>query len=248
MKILESQKNGLAYQNLYLRLCLLSLKTEGALLFKDAIPYDIATLSTVLRVPIDTVKAGIEIFQKLGLVEILSNDVVYMADLQSLIGRSSTEAERVKLHRIKKKEIEGCTFVQQMTDISTPELRVKKDIREEKNSRGVQMYDKCTPSPDPLYKPIFESFIAMVGKFTNYKKEAQAIKRLIEYFKNHNADNPEMFAQAVITKYYELTQSGSNFWRGQPFTPSALSSSGIFDRVLTEMKDTRKVVTHDIPF
>ena len=49
MKILESAKNGIEYQNLYLKLCLLSLKSGGLLVFKEVIPYDLQMLSTVLR-------------------------------------------------------------------------------------------------------------------------------------------------------------------------------------------------------
>lgn len=107
MKILESQKNGIEYQNLYLKLCLLSLKSGGALLFKDTIPYDCNMLSTVLRVNIDTVKTGIEMFSKLGLIEILDSGIIYMADIQTLIGKSSTEGERKKMYRERIKMIAG---------------------------------------------------------------------------------------------------------------------------------------------
>ena len=37
MKILESMDNGILYQNLYLKICLISLKSNGALLFKDMV-------------------------------------------------------------------------------------------------------------------------------------------------------------------------------------------------------------------
>ena len=99
MKLLESQKNGIEYQNLYLKLCLLSVKSEGKLAFKDCIPYDIPMLSTVLRVNIDTVRVGLELFKKLELVEFMDSGLIYMTDIQSLIGRSSTEAERIKKYR-----------------------------------------------------------------------------------------------------------------------------------------------------
>lgn len=99
MKLLESQKNGIEYQNLYLKLCLLSVKSEGKLSFKDCIPYDIPMLSTVLRVNIDTVRVGLELFKKLELVEFMDSGLIYMTDIQALIGRSSTEAERIKKYR-----------------------------------------------------------------------------------------------------------------------------------------------------
>jgi len=119
MKLLESQVNGIKYQNLYLKLCLLSLKSNGALLFKDVFPYDIAMLSTVLRVDIDTVKTGIEIFQKMKLVDIVDNGTIFMSDIQSLIGKGSTEAERMVEYRKKIKGVQTCID-------RTPEL--EKDI------------------------------------------------------------------------------------------------------------------------
>lgn len=131
MKVLESMQNGIAYQNFYLKLCLLSLKTGGALLFKGTIPYDIQMLSTVLRMNIDTVKTGIELLQKFNLLEILDNGTVYMSDIQTLIGQSSTEAERIKLYRTRiKQEKQGevsVTNAVQMYEHCTPEIEIEID-------------------------------------------------------------------------------------------------------------------------
>jgi uncharacterized protein YdaU (DUF1376 family) len=107
--------------------------------------------------------------------------------------------------------------------------------------------------PDPLYQAIFQSFIAQAGAFTNYPKEAQAIKRIIKYCEQHApryADGDKIkLAEKVIIKYHELTQNGERFWRGQPFTPSSLSASGIFDRVLVEIGQTQEErATDGIPF
>jgi len=107
--------------------------------------------------------------------------------------------------------------------------------------------------PDPLYQAIFQSFIGKAGAFTNYPKEAQAIKRIIKYCEQHAPRYSEgdkiKLAEMVVTKYYELTQNGDRFWRGQPFTPSALSTTGIFDRVLVEIGQMRTEETNDvIPF
>ena len=108
------------------------------------------------------------------------------------------------------------------------------------------------PDPDPLYQAVFQSFISKVGAFTNYPKEALAIKRIIKYCAQHapqyGGDQVELVERS-ITKFYELTQNGDRFWRGQPFTPSALSSPGLFDRVLVEIgQDKPEGNNNDIPF
>lgn len=126
MKILESQKNGIEYQNLYLKMCLLSLKAGGKLVFKDSIPYDCQMLSTVLRVNIDTVKTGIELFEKLKLVKITETESIFMSDIQTLIGASSSEGDRVKQYRARiKKENKCSTKSVQTYNNRTPELELK---------------------------------------------------------------------------------------------------------------------------
>lgn len=99
MKILESMENGTIYQNLYLKICLISLKSNGALLFKDTIPYNLEMIATITRTNIDIVRAGLQVFEKLKLITITDNEVIYMTDIQTLIGKSSTESDRVSKYR-----------------------------------------------------------------------------------------------------------------------------------------------------
>lgn len=99
MKILESMENGTIYQNLYLKICLISLKSNGALLFKDMIPYNLEMIATITRINIDIVRAGLQVFEKLKLITITDNEVIYMTDIQTLIGKSSTESDRVSKYR-----------------------------------------------------------------------------------------------------------------------------------------------------
>jgi predicted phage replisome organizer len=133
MKILESQINGASYQNLYLKLCLLSLKNNGCLKFKDHIPYDLPMLSTILRVDIDTIKVGVELFGKLGLMDILDSGNMFMSEIQSLIGLSSTEGDRKKIFRekIKKQKLieeGGHPSAKRPPEIEI-EIEIEKDIK-----------------------------------------------------------------------------------------------------------------------
>ena len=99
MKLLDTMKNGKDYQILYLKLCLLSLKNDGALMFKGMIPYDFSMISTITNMSIDTVKTALELFKKIGLVTVTDTGTIYMSDIQLLIGQSSTEAERQQKYR-----------------------------------------------------------------------------------------------------------------------------------------------------
>lgn len=55
------------------------------------------------RHQIGTVERAIKVFLELGLVEILTDGAYYMADIQLLIGQSSTKGERKKKERMRLK-------------------------------------------------------------------------------------------------------------------------------------------------
>ena len=101
MKILESMDNGILYQNLYLKICLISLKSNGALLFKDIIPYNLDMIATITRINKDIVRTGLNVFKQLGLITIADNETIYMSDIQTLIGKASTESDRVSKYKKK---------------------------------------------------------------------------------------------------------------------------------------------------
>lgn len=94
IKILESQQDGYIYSNILLKLYLKSLRNEGRLMYRNVIPYTPGILATLTGHHVGTIEKALEIFKKLGLIEILDNGAIYMMDIQSLIGKSSTEADR----------------------------------------------------------------------------------------------------------------------------------------------------------
>ena len=97
--ILESQENGYIYSNILLKLYLKSLKNDGRLLFNNKIPYNPNLIAKVIRHNPNDVEKALKIFEALGLIEILQNGTIYMSDIQSYIGKSSTEADRKREYR-----------------------------------------------------------------------------------------------------------------------------------------------------
>ena len=138
MIILESMQDGLLYSNLLLKMYLMSLKHNGVLMLNDRLPHTPQTIATFTRHQIGTVERAIKVFLELGLVEILTDGAYYMADIQLLIGQSSTEGERKKKERMRLKrqkllpsgEADICPPYSQ-GDICPPEIRDKRlDIRD----------------------------------------------------------------------------------------------------------------------
>ena len=99
IKVLESMENGYIYSNILLKMYLKSIKRNGLLVFNERIPYNPKMISTVTNHNINDVKQALILFQEMGLMEILSNGAIYMLDIQNFIGKSSTEADRIREYR-----------------------------------------------------------------------------------------------------------------------------------------------------
>ncbi|WP_271017579.1 phage replisome organizer N-terminal domain-containing protein [Streptococcus agalactiae] len=119
--ILESMPDGYIYSNILLKLYLRSLKNDGLLMFNNLIPYNAQMLATITRHQVGTVEKAIQIFRDLQLIEILDNGAIYMKNIQNFVGKSSTEADRIR--KLRAKNNSGV----QMLYKCTPEIEIEKD-------------------------------------------------------------------------------------------------------------------------
>lgn len=129
MVVLESIQDGLIYSNLLMKMYqmyLMSLKNNGILMLNDHIPHTPQTIATFTRNQIGTVERALKVFLELGLVEMLTNGVYYMTDIQLLIGLSSTEGERKKRERMRLQQQN--LLPQTVADICPPILELEKEL------------------------------------------------------------------------------------------------------------------------
>ena len=197
MVILESMQDGLLYSNLLLKMYLMSLKSGGILMLNDHLPHTPQTIATFTRHQVGTVERALKVFLEFGLVEILTDGAYYMADIQLLIGQSSTEGERKKKERMRLKRqkllpsggADICPPYSQ-GDTCPPEIRDKRlDIRDKENR-------KCVGTPAyGRYQNVFLTD----DELTELQKELPAlwqtyVDRLSEYmastgkqYQNHAA-------------------------------------------------------------
>ncbi len=96
---IEDMKDGDKYIVVLLKLYLLSLKDNGRLSFKKLVPYDTKMLATITKKSEKFIKKAINLFEKYELIEVLDTGIIYMNDIQSFIGKSSTEADRKREQR-----------------------------------------------------------------------------------------------------------------------------------------------------
>ncbi|VDZ39791.1 phage replisome organizer N-terminal domain-containing protein [Streptococcus dysgalactiae] len=125
--ILESMPDGYIYSNILLKLYLRSLKNDGLLMFNNLIPYNAQMLATITRHQVGTIEKAIQIFRDLQLIEILDNGAIYMTNIQNFVGKSSTEADRIRKLRTEKNS--GV----QMLYKCTPEIEIEKEIKLDKD-------------------------------------------------------------------------------------------------------------------
>lgn len=146
MIVLESMPDGYLYSNILLKLYLRSLKYTGRLMFNGRIPFNSAMLAQVTRHNVGVVEKAIQIFQELGLVEVLDNGAIYMIDIQNFIGKSTTEADRIREYRLKIEREKTCTNVQLLNDKNTPELELKLE-KELDTNKEIKIEKEKPPKP-----------------------------------------------------------------------------------------------------
>lgn len=107
---IEDQPNGKEYSLFYLKLCLKSLKTDGILIRNVGemlIPYDTKTLSKITNTDIDTVMVAMELFKRIGLIQIFDNGEIFLTQLKNMVGSETDKAELMRKKRAKDKLIES---------------------------------------------------------------------------------------------------------------------------------------------
>ena len=121
--LLESMPDGILYSNILLKLYLKSLKNGGKLQLDEHIPYTAQMIATLTRHQIGTVERAIKVFLQLGLVEQLDGGLLYMTDIELMIGQSSTEGERKRAARRENRALaQSRTNGGHLSDICPPEI------------------------------------------------------------------------------------------------------------------------------
>ena len=131
---LEEQTNGKEYCLFYLKLCLKSLKTNGILIRNVGqilIPYDVKKLGEITKTDIDTVTVAMELFKKIGLIQILDNGEIYITQLEQMVGSETKWAKYKK----KERELKKLDNVQLLSNINPKNVHseIEKEIEKEKD-------------------------------------------------------------------------------------------------------------------
>lgn len=205
--LLESMKDGVMYSNILLKLYLMSLKNNGKLIFRDNIPYTTEMIATITRHQVGTVERAIKIFLELELIDQLPDNILYMADIELFIGKSSTEGERKRKARLENQEkirlLEDAYLNNggQMSATCPPENRDKRlDIRDKRE--GKEETQLSTPILYGEYKNIRltdEEYQKVKDKLQSHTDTM--IEKLSRYIKSSGKDYKDHYV--TILNWYE---------------------------------------------
>lgn len=129
IQIIESMPNGKEYILFYLKLLAESVSHEGELRFSETIPYDENMLSVVTNTNIDVIRSAMKIFIELHMIEILSDQTIFMAEVTKMIGSETSAAIRKRKSRENQALLgEKCDNVTPMSQNGHTEIEKEKDI------------------------------------------------------------------------------------------------------------------------
>ena len=195
--LLEDMKDGILYSNILLKLYLKSLKNGGKLQLDEHIPYTAQMIATLTRHQIGTVERALEIFRQLGLVEQLDSGLLYMTDIELMIGQSSTEAERKRAARLENRALlPPRTNGGHLSDIRPPEIEIelekeieiKREIEKGRSARAYGRYQNVFLTDEEMadlqasFPAVWEQYIEKLSEYMastgkRYQSHAATIRR-----------------------------------------------------------------------
>ena len=107
IQIIEDMPNGKEYILFYLKLLCESVDHDGSLRFSEQIPYNENMLATITRTNVDIVRAAIQVFSGLDMMEILDDGTFFMAEVHKMLGSAvdNDNANRQRRFRERQKAI-----------------------------------------------------------------------------------------------------------------------------------------------
>lgn len=130
-----------------------------------------------------------QIFLKLGLVEVLDSGTFYMSNIELLIGQSSTEAERKRVARLQNKALSTPrTNGGHLSDIRPPEIEIKREIEKGRPARAYGRYQNVFLTDEELadlqasFPTVWDQYIEKLSEYMastgkRYQSHAATIRR-----------------------------------------------------------------------
>ncbi|WP_373896353.1 phage replisome organizer N-terminal domain-containing protein [Virgibacillus sp. CBA3643] len=239
IKRLRRIAGGDTYTVIYLKLLLLSLKTEGKIYFDNVGDDFVDELSLEIDEDLDNIKVTLSFLQSKGLLEIVNESEYFMNEIPDMIGSEDKSAKRVRKHRERQKELQsngkGVTCNDDVTKSNTEiekDIDIEKDIEkdnivEDKAPRSKYNFEQHHMKlAELLYKKIQEN--NPNAKKPNMKSWANTFRLMMERDSRTGEEIQELI----------LWTQQHHFWYQNILSANALRKQ--YDRLSIQMQDDRK--------
>lgn len=180
IRIIEAMPNGKDYILFYLKLLLESIDHEGHLRFSDTIPYNEQMLSVITDTNIDVVRAAMEVFERLKMIDILNDQTIYMAEVKKLIGSETKGAERVRKHRENQKLLHCNADVTLIGESVTQSKSIEQEVDLEEEPEKEPEPQKLNSIMDD-FESLWELYPRKLGKKKAIAAYEKAIKKGVSF-------------------------------------------------------------------
>ena len=165
IKKLRRIAGGDTYTIIYLKMLLLAMKNDNKIYFEGVEENFAEELALELDEDTNNVKMTLSFLQSQSLMELVDEDEYLLPRCKEMVGVESDSAERVRKHRLKKKEEQKA--LQCNTNVTEGNVKVIEgnteiekeiDIEIEKEREGEKEKSKLEPLifPTPIHKRIYE--------------------------------------------------------------------------------------------
>ena len=209
VKALRKLPDGDSLTIIYLKMQLMTLNTSGILVFDHIMPNCEAEIALLLDEDENKIKFAIEALIKMGIIERLDNNDLYLLAMSELIGYESDSAERVRKFRERKRAL-------QCNENVTTEKEIEKDIEKDieidiENNMSVDTDTQAQID----YKKIVSLFNEICMSLPKVKNLSENRKRNIKNASKKLNGDFEIFFKKVESSDFLTGRKGT--WSGCSF-------------------------------
>lgn len=222
IRIVEDMPNGKDYILFYLKMLVESVDHEGKLRFSDTIPYNEQMLATITNTNLDIVRAAMQVFTSLNMIEVVDDGTIFMNETLKMIGSATDNdnANRQRRFREKKKQEalpsvtkSNASITQAVTnDNESKSIEIEKEIEIELELDSKEKSQKKSRFTPPT--------LSMVQEYCDERCNNVDAQKFIDYYSSNGwkvGRNPMKDWKAAV-RTWERNSFGKPVSSGNPFT------------------------------
>lgn len=199
IQIIEDMPNGKEYILFYLKLLCESVDHDGSLRFSEQIPYNENMLATITRTNVDIVRAAIQVFTGLNMMEIMDDGTFFMSEVHKMLGSAvdNDNANRQRRFRERQKQL---ALQERYDGVTKNNERSESEIESESESESESEYIP------PIIPPLVDEPKAIAPKQKKQTKRKTFVPPTIEEVREYVSERNSPVDPVAFWEYYDAGQ------------------------------------------